>query len=59
MKLWYGNILKTTEDSQLFINTIFIMTTRPDTGLFQLHADRKGPYLRSLDYFGRSSEVTE
>ena len=33
--------------------------TRPDTRLPKLRAGRQGPYLRSLDHLGRSSEVKE
>ena len=36
----------------------FIRTeTRPDTRLPQSRAGGQGPYLRSLDHFGRSSEA--
>ena len=31
----------------------------PDTRLPKLRADGQGPYLRSLDHLGRSSEVRE
>ena len=33
--------------------------TRPDTRLPKWHAGGQGPYLRSIDHLGRSSEVKE
>merc|ERR1711942_592898 len=33
--------------------------TRPDTRLPQSRADGQGPYLRSLDHLGRSSEAKD
>ena len=34
-------------------------STRPDTWLLQLRAGGQGPYLRSLDHLGRSSEAKD
>ena len=36
-----------------------LVEARPDTRLPKLCAGRQGPYLRSLDHLGRSSEVKE
>ena len=36
-----------------------LIITRPDTRLPQSRAGGQGPYLRSLDHLGRSSEVKE
>ena len=41
-------------------NSVLINTeTRPDTWLPQLRVGGQGPYLRSLDHFGRSCEIQE
>ena len=44
-----------------FVNTgvNYTNVSRPDTRLPKSRAGGQGPYLRSPDYFGRSSEVKE
>ena len=48
--------MKGTSVEYLFI---LITETRPDTRLPKSRAGGQGPYLRSLDHLGRSSEVKE
>ena len=42
-----------------FENVMALIGTRPDTRLPQSRAGGQGPYLRSLDHFGRSSEAID
>ena len=40
-------------------NILLLKKTRPDTRLPQSRAGGQGPYLRSLDHLGRSSEAKD
>ena len=50
--------IKIIKDPYLFIN-FFCLRTRPDTQLPQSRVGGQGPYLRSLDHLGRSSEAKD
>ena len=50
-----GEKRETGQGRELSLST----ETRPDTQLPKSRAGGQGPYLRSLDHLGRSSEVKE
>ena len=59
LKIFFCEVFPVTTTAISGGNLLLVLETRLDTRLPKSRAGGQGPYLRSLDHLGRSSEVRE